>query len=50
MKAKVPSGTQGVSTRINEYETDLTVALKLRDRLVSEGAQVVMKMCIRDRS
>lgn len=42
MKAKVSSGTQGVSTRINEYETDLTIALKLRDRLVSEGAQVVM--------
>lgn len=42
LKAKVSSGTQGVSTRINEYETDLTIALKLRDRLEAEGAQVVM--------
>ena len=42
MKAKVSSGTQGVSTRINEYETDLTIALKLRDRLEAEGAQVIM--------
>ena len=41
-KKKVSSGTQGVKTRINEYETDLTIALKLRDRLESEGARVIM--------
>ncbi len=42
MKKKVSSGTQGVKTRINEYETDLVVALKLRDRLEAEGARVIM--------
>lgn len=42
MKKKVSSGTQGVKTRINEYETNLTIALKLRDRLEAEGATVIM--------
>ena len=42
MKAKVSSGTQGVSTRIPEYQVNLEVALMLRDALVSEGAEVVM--------
>lgn len=41
-KAKVSSGTQGVSTRVNEYETNLTIALMLRERLEAEGARVIM--------
>lgn len=47
-KKKVSSGTQGVKTRINEYETDLTIALKLRDRLQSEGARVIMTRTTHD--
>ena len=42
MKAKVSSGTQGVSTRIPEYEVNLQVSLMLRDALEAEGARVVM--------
>ena len=41
-KPKVASGTRGVSTKIPEYELTLTVAIKLRDALVSQGYQVVM--------
>ncbi|MBQ4089285.1 MAG: N-acetylmuramoyl-L-alanine amidase [Clostridia bacterium] len=42
MKAKVSSGTQGVSTRIPEYQVNLDVALMLRDALENEGATVIM--------
>ncbi len=42
MKAKVSSGTQGVSTRIPEYEVNLQVSMKLKDALEAEGATVVM--------
>lgn len=42
LKKKVSSGTQGVSTRIPEYEVNLQVALLLRDALEAEGATVVM--------
>lgn len=42
MKAKVSSGTAGVSTRIAEYEVNLQVSLLLRDALEEEGAEVVM--------
>ena len=42
MKAKVASGTQGVSTRIPEYVTNLEVSLKLRDALEALGATVYM--------
>ena len=42
MKAKVSSGTQGVSTGIPEYQLTLTVSLKLRDELRARGYQVVM--------
>lgn len=41
-KAKVSSGTRGVSTGKYEYELNLEVALKLRDKLKSAGANVVM--------
>lgn len=41
-KAKVASGTQGVSTGIAEYITDLEIGLKLRDALEAQGATVVM--------
>ena len=42
MKAKVSSGTQGVSTRIPEYVTNLEVSLKLREALEALGATVYM--------
>ncbi|MDY2870998.1 MAG: hypothetical protein SOT57_00485, partial [Eubacteriales bacterium] len=37
-KAKVSSGTQGVKTRVPEYEVNLQVALLLRDALEAQGA------------
>lgn len=42
MKAKVSSGTTGVSTRIPEYKLTLALALKLKKLLVSKGFNVVM--------
>lgn len=41
-KAKVASGTRGVSTGIAEYVTDLEIGLKLRDALEAQGATVIM--------
>lgn len=41
-KAKVSSGTQGVSTKVSEHEFALTLSLKLRDILSAEGYEVVM--------
>lgn len=41
-KAKVSSGTAGVSTGIAEYITDLEVALKLRTALEAQGCEVYM--------
>lgn len=41
-KAKVSSGTQGVVSRVPEYETNLTVSLQLRDLLEAYGAEVHM--------
>lgn len=41
-KAKVASGTTGVSTGIPEYKLTLAVALKLRDELEARGYQVLM--------
>ena len=41
-KAKVSSGTAGVSTGIAEYITNLEVALKLRDALEAQGCEVYM--------
>lgn len=42
MKAKLTTGTSGVSTGKNEYEVNLEVSLKLRDLLVARGYNVVM--------
>jgi len=42
MKAKVSSGTQGVSTRVAEYIVNLDVSLLLRDALEAQGAEVFM--------
>ncbi len=42
LKSKVTSGTQGVSTGLEEYKLNLTVALMLRDILEARGYEVVM--------
>ncbi len=42
LKAKVTSGTQGVSSRVPEYVVTLQVGLKLRDKLEAMGARVLM--------
>ena len=42
MKAKVASGTQGVSTGVPEYQLTLTVAEKLEEELMNRGYEVVM--------
>ena len=47
-KAKVYSGTAGVSTGIAEYITDLEVALKLRDALKAQGCEVYMTREVND--
>lgn len=41
-KAKVSSGTSGVSTHIPEYKTVLEISLKLREALEEKGAEVYM--------
>ncbi|MBR4443132.1 MAG: N-acetylmuramoyl-L-alanine amidase [Clostridia bacterium] len=47
-KAKVSSGTQGVKTRIPEYEINLQIALLLRAALEAQGATVYMTREIND--
>lgn len=41
-KPKVASGTQGVSSRVEEHVVNLAVALKLRELLEDAGCEVVM--------
>lgn len=48
MKMKCSSGTQGRWTRIEEYELDLAVSLKLRDILEARGYRVVMTRTTND--
>lgn len=47
MKAKVASGTQGVTTKIPEYELTLAVSKKLEKILTERGYQVLM---VRDKN
>lgn len=42
MKAKVSSGTQGVVTRLEEYQLTLALALKLEQELLSRGYDVLL--------
>lgn len=42
MKTKVSSGTQGVSTKLEEYKLNLLVAVKLQRILEARGYEVVM--------
>ncbi len=42
MKTKVSSGTQGVSTGLEEYKLNLAVALKLQEILEARGYRVIM--------
>lgn len=42
MKAKLTSGTRGVSTKIPEYQLNLDVALLLEQELIKRGYEVVM--------
>ncbi|MCX8032463.1 MAG: N-acetylmuramoyl-L-alanine amidase [Thermoleophilia bacterium] len=47
-KAKVSSGTAGVSTGIPESQLVLTIGLKLRDSLLAHGIRVVMTRTTQD--
>lgn len=42
LKAKVSSGTQGISTKIPEYELTLAVSLYLKEELLSRDYEVIM--------
>jgi len=47
-KAKVSSGTSGVSSGLGEYELNLMVALKLDEKLHEMGAETVMVRTVND--
>lgn len=42
LKARVSSGTQGIVSKVPEYIVNLEMALKLKEKLLSEGYEVVM--------
>ncbi len=42
MKAKVTTGTSGVSTHVPEYELTLSLGLKLREELEKRGYEVIL--------
>lgn len=42
MKAKLSAGTQGVVTRIPEYQLNLDIALMLKQELIERGYDVIM--------
>ena len=42
MKYRMAAGTQGIVTRLPEYILNLQIALKLKEKLITEGYEVVM--------
>lgn len=42
LKARVSSGTRGIVSKVPEYIVNLEMALKLKDKLIDEGYEVVM--------
>ena len=48
LKNRVSSGTRGVATGVYEYELNLLFSLKLRDRLLEEGFEVLLTRTVHD--
>lgn len=48
MKNKVSSGTQGTFSKTNEYEINLIIAQKLKEKLEADGATVIMTRTTND--